>query len=66
MGSVVIFVVGLDVLKYVFHTDVAQHERERLRHKRALKKREVMMSKQPITAYRFIYVDRPPLAEQSV
>jgi hypothetical protein len=66
MGSVVIFVVGLDVLKYVFHTDVAQHERERMRHKRALKKREVMMSKQPIVAYRFIYVDRPPLAEHSV
>ena len=66
MSSVVIFVITLDVLRYIFHIDVAKHEREQMRKKRALKKRERMMSKQPRIAFRFTYVNKSPIAEQSV
>jgi hypothetical protein len=66
ISSMVIFVITLDVLKYVFHIDVAKHEREKMRQNRAPKKREIMMSKQPRIALRFIYVNKSPVAEQSV
>jgi hypothetical protein len=64
--SVVIFVVTLDVLKYAFHIDVAHHERERTRQKRIQRKRKAALSKQTRIAYHFMYVNKSPLAEQSV
>ena len=56
---VAMFIVGLDLLKYVFGIDPVQEERERLRQQKIKKKRR------PPIIQRFVYVNRPPTPESS-
>ena len=66
MCTAVIFVITLDVLKYVFHIDVAKQERDRAQNKRLLEKRKPTMAKAPRVAIRYIYVNKPTVTEPTV
>ena len=55
--SIVIFVIVLDILKYVFHIDLSRTELEHIRKKRAERKRQLATAKKPHIALRFIYVN---------
>jgi hypothetical protein len=64
--SFIIFIITLDVLKYVFHIDVARDEFRRIDRRRARRRRKLRESKQPTIALRFLYVNKVPLHEQTV
>jgi hypothetical protein len=56
--STIIFIIVLDILKYVFHIDVSHKELQRIRRRRFVRKPKVQVLKEPRIAVRFSYVDK--------
>ena len=66
MSAAVIFIVTLDILKYVFHMDVTKEELRKIRQKKWEQKRKAQLLRKPRLAIRYVYVDRPPINEQTM
>jgi hypothetical protein len=64
--SVMVFIITLDVLKYVFHIDVSRKELEGIRQKKWRRKPKRQTAQAPHIAIRFVYVNKLPVNEQII